>query len=283
MNTLLVLLLLVSLIAMIIGLVKPGLVIRWGEKKTRPRVLMVYGGLFIVLFIALGMTGTPNSEKTSSKAVTKTEEPQKSEQAQAEAASKEPEIKYTNEKARERVGDWCWEHQFPGDPKLSISKGSDSFYETDGKKYYLFTLEGLPRAVDILVDPYTGDLFFHDIGLKPQPLDKWYLEYKASHGNTNTKTQQNNVRIDEKSEWVEMPRGEMVSYLPVITGVVKNISNKPYSATITFTLFDGQGNQLGTAEASIEDLKPGNTWKFQAISTANTATFNLKGISYRLW
>lgn len=44
MNTLLVLLLLVSLIAMVVGLVKPGLVIRWGEKKTRPRVLMIYGG-----------------------------------------------------------------------------------------------------------------------------------------------------------------------------------------------------------------------------------------------
>ena len=53
MDTLLVLLGLASLIAMIVGLINPGLVIRWGEKKTRPRVLMVYGGLLIVLLIEM--------------------------------------------------------------------------------------------------------------------------------------------------------------------------------------------------------------------------------------
>lgn len=95
----------------------------------------------------------------------------------------ETNIKYNNEKARDRVGDWFFEHQFPNNPKISISKGTadSSFYETNGKKYYLFTVTGLPRAVDILVDPYTGELFFHDVGLKPQPLDKWYLEYRRSH------------------------------------------------------------------------------------------------------
>ena len=123
------------------------------------------------------------------------------------------------------------------------------------------------------------ELFYHDIGVEPQPINKWYLDYKSSHKAAKA----NNNRIDEKSEWVEMPRGETVGYLPVITGVVKNISNKTYSATITFTLYDGQGNQLGTADASIQDLKPGSTWKFQAISNSNTATFNLKGISYHLW
>ena len=53
MDMLLVLLGLSLLIAMVVGLIKPSLVIRWGEKKTRPRVLMIYGGLLIVLLLTL--------------------------------------------------------------------------------------------------------------------------------------------------------------------------------------------------------------------------------------
>ncbi|QDR79606.1 hypothetical protein [Sporomusa termitida] len=178
MNTLLVILLLVSLIAMVVGLVKPGLVIRWGEKKTRPRVLVIYGGLFIVLLIVLGMTGSPNSEKASSPDGNK---------AAKETVNKEPETKYTYDSAEMRVGDWCMEHQFPNNPKLSISKGKPdgSFYENDGKKYYLFTLTGLQRAVDILVDPYTGDLLFNDVGIKPYSLNTWYGQYRKDYEGAN--------------------------------------------------------------------------------------------------
>lgn len=279
MDMLLVLLGLSLLIAMVVGLIKPSLVIRWGEKRTRPRVLMVYGGLFVASFIILGMTGNGNSNTNSVKAV----KTQKVDQVTpvSTPANATPEMKYDNAQAKARISDWLGEHEFPGISKLSLNTGKpdNSLYETKGKKYHLFILNGLSRSIDILVDPYTGELFYHDIGVDPQPINKWYLEYRASHKNST----QANKRIDEKSEWVEIPRGETVGYLPVITGVVKNISNKPYSATITFTLFDEQGNQLGTAEAGIEDLKPGSTWKVQAISNANAATFKLKGISYRLW
>ena len=279
MDMLLVLLGLSLLIAMVVGLIKPSLVIRWGEKRTRPRVLMVYGGLFVASFIILGMTGNGNSNTNSVKAV----KTQKVDQVTpvSTPANMAPEMKYDNAQAKARISDWLGEHEFPGISKLSLDPGKpdNSLYETKGKKYHLFILNGLSRSVDILVDPYTGELFYHDIGVEPQPINKWYLDYKSSHKAAKA----NNNRIDEKSEWVEMPRGETVGYLPVITGVVKNISNKPYSATITFTLYDGQGNQLGTADASIQDLKPGSTWKFQAISNSNTATFNLKGISYHLW
>lgn len=280
MDALLVLLGLASLLAMVVGLIKPGLVIRWGEKKTRPMVLMVYGGLFIVLLIALGMTGTPNSEKTSGKAVTKAEESQAKADGNkpSEVTSKEPEIKYTNEKARERFGDWCLEHQFPGNPKLSISKGSDSFYETDGKKYYLFTLEGLPRAVDVLVDPYTGDLFFHDIGLKPQPLNKWYMEYRASHKNS---TQANN-RINDNFEWVEKPSMQN----GYIVGKVKNTSKKTFKyASIVFNLSDGSKNRIGSVAADIRNLKPGDIWSFQ-VSPAlyqSMASYELEKVEGYEW
>ena len=240
---------------------------------------MVYGGLFVASFIILGMTGNGNSNTNSTKAV----KTQKVDQVNpvSTPSNVTPEMKYNNAQAKDRISDWLGEHEFPGITKLSLDPGKpdNSLYETKGKKYHLFILNGLSRSVDILVDPYTGELFYHDIGVDPQPINKWYVEYRASH---KTSTQANN-RIDKKSEWVEMPRGETVGYLPVITGVVKNISNKSYSATIIFTLFDEQGNQLGTAEAGIEDLKPGNTWKFQAISNANAAKFKLKGINYHLW
>lgn len=40
-----------SFILMIVGLVKPGLVIRWGKKRTRLRAFLIYGFCTIVFFI----------------------------------------------------------------------------------------------------------------------------------------------------------------------------------------------------------------------------------------
>lgn len=43
-----------SFIAIIIGLIKPGLVIRWGEKRTRLRAFLIYG-LCTIIFLVLFM------------------------------------------------------------------------------------------------------------------------------------------------------------------------------------------------------------------------------------
>ena len=55
---------LICLIALVVGLVKPSLVVRWGEKRTRLRAFMIYGGLLID-FAVLGSAMTSPEEKAA--------------------------------------------------------------------------------------------------------------------------------------------------------------------------------------------------------------------------
>lgn len=276
MNVILALLGLGSLIAMVVGLIKPSLVIRWGEKKTRLRVLMFYGGLFIVLLIALGMTGTSNSEKNAIKAVTKAEEAQA--KPAKEAESKDSDLKYDQAAAKKRILDWLGDHEFPGYPKLALDNGTieGKLFDTDGKSYHRFILVGLKRAVDILVDPYNGELFFYDTGLKPQPIDQWHANYRASH-----KTDSGNV-INADFAWVEKPSMQN----GYIVGKVKNTSNKTFkSATIVFDLYDGSKNRIGSVAADIRNLKTGDIWSFQVSPYLyqSTASYELESIEGYTW
>ncbi len=65
MNTVLVLLLVISVLALLIGLFRPTWVIRWGAKRTRLRVLLYYGPVFVLLFIIIGTLNTPASDPMS--------------------------------------------------------------------------------------------------------------------------------------------------------------------------------------------------------------------------
>ena len=62
MDNLFLLLFLVSIVALVVGLIKPELVVRWGseEKKNRKSVLKVYG-LAIIAFLILFSITTPSS------------------------------------------------------------------------------------------------------------------------------------------------------------------------------------------------------------------------------
>ncbi|RKN64314.1 DUF4352 domain-containing protein [Paenibacillus ginsengarvi] len=70
MSNVLVLLLLGCFVSLIIGLFKPGAVVKWGppEKRTRGKALMIYGLGLIVLFIAIGATAPDKAESDSSAA-----------------------------------------------------------------------------------------------------------------------------------------------------------------------------------------------------------------------
>ena len=58
---------------------------------------------------------------------------------------------------------------------------------------------------------------------------------------------------------------EYLGYSAVITGVAKNPTKRKYSyASIQFSLYDANGNNLGTALASINNLGGGETWNFEA-------------------
>ena len=56
-------------------------------------------------------------------------------------------------------------------------------------------------------------------------------------------------------------------FTPKATGILKNNtdSDKSY-IQITFAVKDKDGNKLGSAMANINNLKAGDTWKFEAIS-----------------
>jgi len=99
--------------------------------------------------------------------------------------------------------------------------------------------------------------------------------------------------IDENFEWVEQPTRsrannvgggwdfdsngspyyvEPIHLGQVIEGVVRNISGKTFSyVQITYTIFDAQGNQIGTAIDTINNLGAGNTWRFSATFNLNNA------------
>ena len=51
------------LFALIIGLISPKLVIRWGSKRTRGRVFLSYGLAMLVFFILVGVTAPPTGQE----------------------------------------------------------------------------------------------------------------------------------------------------------------------------------------------------------------------------
>lgn len=56
-------------------------------------------------------------------------------------------------------------------------------------------------------------------------------------------------------------------YTPKATGILKNNSGNDVSyLQIEFAVKDADGNKLGTAIANINNLKAGDTWKFEAMS-----------------
>ncbi len=66
-----------------------------------------------------------------------------------------------------------------------------------------------------------------------------------------------------------------------IVGVVKNNTNKDFEyLQITFTLYDADGNVVGTAFANVNNVKAGDTWRFEAMFFEdNAATWELDEIT----
>ena len=66
-----------------------------------------------------------------------------------------------------------------------------------------------------------------------------------------------------------------------IVGVVKNNTDKDYSyLQISFTLYDIDGNVVGTAFANVNNIKAGGTWRFEAMFFEdNAATWELDEIT----
>lgn len=82
MSNVFLILILISFPCLVVGIIKPSLVIRWGdpEKRNRKKVLATYLGLFVISFIAFGVT--------ASKQDVATQQSQQTEQSQAHTAKK---------------------------------------------------------------------------------------------------------------------------------------------------------------------------------------------------
>ena len=86
---------------------------------------------------------------------------------------------------------------------------------------------------------------------------------------------------EEDFVFVEGPTCVPGEFSSNIVGVVKNNTNKDYSyLQITFTLYDIDGNVVGSAFANVNNIKAGGTWKFEAMFFEdNAATWELDEIT----
>jgi hypothetical protein len=66
MSDLFLVLMLLALLALILGLIKPGLVIFWGRKASRLQASLIYGVLVVAFFAAFGSIDRPPSQKANS-------------------------------------------------------------------------------------------------------------------------------------------------------------------------------------------------------------------------
>lgn len=257
---------LLSIILFAVGIVNPKLVIRWGEKRNRKKVFLIYGLGTIVCFCLFGMS-VPDT----------TSVPVKNEVAVKKEVKEEtkPSVQktITKEQAENKINDWLWEHEFPGVNKMELISGED--FKVGDKCYYLFTLTGLHRAVDILVDKNNANLYYYDIGMEPYDLTSWYLDYIEEHKS------QSNTKINDKFEWVELPHFQN----GCIVGKVKNISQKEFKEVfIEFNILDSNNNNLGTVAGQLRNMKPGNVWSFKILNYyQGGSTFNFENITGYTW
>lgn len=130
---------------------------------------------------------------------------------------------------------------------------------------------------------------------KPIYKRKWFIVIAAlivigiifSPKDEKTKVAENSSSVTETKEEApnedsvkeEAPKEEKVAYeitdlqadnsgyTPVATGILKNNTDKDKSyVQITFAVKDSDGNKVGSAVANINNLKAGETWKFEATS-----------------
>lgn len=76
-------------------------------------------------------------------------------------------------------------------------------------------------------------------------------------------------------------KGERNEYSLTVTGKVRNTTQKAYSyAQITFNVYNGAGEQVGTPMANISGLESGSMWAFKAVAlTGDGRTYKLQNIT----
>lgn len=91
--------------------------------------------------------------------------------------------------------------------------------------------------------------------------------------------------VDVSNASLSVSYSELLGYSASITGVAKNNTGKNLSyVQIEFSVYDSEGNNLGTAIANINNLGAGDTWRFEAtlLGFPNTrpSSYKLAGVTY---
>lgn len=154
MDNLFLLLFLVSIVALIVGLIKPELVIRWGnqEKKNRKSVLKVYGLAIIAFFILFSIT-TPSSNNEE---VAEVEKEKEVEEEVEEKEVKEKEVKEKDEVEEEdEVNQEDLEQLFLITMKGNFDGLADVTYDDENKAFTLLPTD--EALVEELIALVTGN------------------------------------------------------------------------------------------------------------------------------
>lgn len=147
MNDLMLLLSIACFFCLIIGIIKPSIVIRWGEKRGRGKVILYYGVGIIVFFILFGITIPNRSEdKTVATVKNNTVEDKVVKKDETKQKAEEVEIISTDYKS----------FNDPYKEMTDIQK--DDFFKNNKGKYVQWTgkiIEVKERYIDIKCDDAT--------------------------------------------------------------------------------------------------------------------------------
>lgn len=101
MDDLFIVLFLLSIVALIVGLIKPSLVLKWlpENKRKRKSALLIFGAAAILFFVLIGVTAPPVEENTNSDSQAE----QQQEEAKAKEEAKEKEEAKAKAKAEEEA------------------------------------------------------------------------------------------------------------------------------------------------------------------------------------
>ena len=90
--------------------------------------------------------------------------------------------------------------------------------------------------------------------------------FSSGENSNNIFPESKKVEVVGTPTW-EVDYSEYLGYSVEIKGVIKNSKSVDYSyVSVEFSIYDAEGNNLGTAMDNMNNLASGDTWKFNATS-----------------
>ncbi len=154
------------------------------------------------------------------------------------------------------------------DASITVTNGKVSPSNVSAGKEV--TIEANAAAEGMVFDGWVvtqGELSLADPSAKKTTftMPSGALALEASYREADPHTTEGTKYEDKYTVSSELTNNGWSNY---VEGSLVNKTDKKYGyIQITFTLYDQDGSNIGTALANAKDLGPGETWKFKAIST----------------